>query len=273
MSRIKDHDESEGYRGIPTAPSAGAPITNVSVKSALRVLKIFEYFLEIRRPARAKEIAREIGMPQSSTSVLLRSLRDSGYLELDEADRTYLPTPRVTFLGAWLDSGPIRDGRLVHALEELAAETSAATCVATRIGIFSVYIYVIPGRTPMRFHIPVGSRRLLAHSATGFALLAGSSDEEIAAIVRRTNAEISGSVLDRASVLEQVATVRRDGYAFSRGLVTRGAGAIAMPLPQGVDRGNRPLVVSQSGMLDDFIQNEADIVAAMRRAVARMARG
>lgn len=257
---------------LPSAPSPEAGVAAPTVKSAFRVLKLFEYFLEIRRPAKAREIAAAIDMPQSSTSVLLRALRDSGYLEQDPDDKTYMPTPRVTFLGAWLDSGPIRDGRLMNALEWLAEETAFATFVATRVGIFSHYIYVIPGRTAMRFHIPVGSRRLLARSATGFALLMSCPDDEIAAIVRRTNAEIPDARLDCAETLDQVAMAREQGYAFSRGLVTRGAGAIAMPLPSGIDRGDRPLVVTQSGMLDEFERSEDRIVAAMREAVARVSR-
>ena len=261
------------FRSIPTAPSPGETGGPASVKSALRVLKVFEYFIETRKPSRAKDIARALDMPQSSASVLLRSLLEAGYLDQDPKDRTYMPTPRVTLLGAWIDSGPIRDGRLVHALEKLSEETSAGIFVATRIGIFSQYIYVMQARTAIRHHIPIGSRRLLAQSATGFALPASCPDDEIQAITRRTNADLPESALDPADVLREVETVRRDGYAFSRGLVTRGAGAIAMPLPAGLDRGHRPLVLSCSGMLEDFTQNEAQIVAAMRRAVDRLALG
>lgn len=257
-------------RSIPTAPSAGEQSGSASVKSAIRVLKLFEYFIETQRPARAKDIARALEIPQSSTSVLLRSLLEAGYLDQDPKDRTYMPTPRVTLLGAWIDSGPIRDGRLIHALEMLRDETSAGVFVATRNGIFSQYIYVMQARTEFRHHIPIGSRRLLAKSATGFALLASCPDEEILAITRRTNAELPESRLCPAEVLEEVGKSRRDGYAFSRGLVTRGAGAIAMPLPGGLDRGHRPLVVSCAGMLEDFVRDEAQIVAAMRRAVGRL---
>lgn len=269
MSTDDNHPERP-IRSIPTAPSAGETNSSASVKSALRVLKIYEYFIETQKPARAKDIARALEMPQSSTSVLLRSLLDAGYLDQDPKDRTYMPTPRVTLLGAWIDSGPIRDGRLIHALEKLSEETSVGIFVATRNGIFSQYIYVMQARTEFRHHLPIGSRRLLANSATGFALLSSCPDDEILAITRRTNAELPESALCPADVLKEVEKTRRDGYAFSRGLVTRGAGAIAMPLPGGLDHGHRPLVLSCAGMLEDFVQNEAQIVAAMRHAVARL---
>jgi DNA-binding IclR family transcriptional regulator len=261
---------TDTVHGIPTAPNPQGLGDGPSVKSAIRVLQIFEFFLEVRRPARAQEIARAISMPQSSTSVLLRSLRDAGYLELNDEDRTFLPTPRVALLGAWLDGGPIRDGRLIGSLELLSQEVDTGIFVATRIGLFSQYIYVLPARTALRFHIPIGSRRLLVNSATGFALLAKAPNSEIAALVRRTNSEIPDVTIDPAYTLQQVEGVRRSGYAFSRGYVTRGAGAIAMPLPDGIDRSGRALVVSVAGMLDDFEEREAELVEALRRAVERL---
>ena len=253
---------------LPTAPDPG-PQPQAAVKSAGRALQVLEFFVTLKREARAREIAEAIGMPQSSTSMLLRSLADLGYLDYDPKTRTYLPSPRVTLLGSWLDGGPIRDGSLIRALEFLSERTSNAIFIATRSGIFSQYIYVIPGRAALRFHIPLGSRRLLVWSATGFALLTSVSDEEIRALVRRTNAEIENCHICAAETLAGVHKAREDGYCFSRGLVTPGAGAIAMPLPKGIDRAGRTLVVSMSGMLDDFIRREQEFVSIMREAIDR----
>jgi DNA-binding MarR family transcriptional regulator len=45
-----------------------------TVKSARRVLEIFEYFASHQAPATVSEIADALGYPRSSTSVLVRSL-------------------------------------------------------------------------------------------------------------------------------------------------------------------------------------------------------
>lgn len=50
------------------------------VKSAGRVLQILEFFDDVKREANVVEICRALGYPQSSTSVLLRSLVQLGYL-------------------------------------------------------------------------------------------------------------------------------------------------------------------------------------------------
>lgn len=243
-----------------TAPNAGPLDTQTSVKSALRTLHVFEFFLLNRRHATAKEIATDLNIPQSSMSMLLRSLKDHGYLDYNERDKTYLPTPRVTLLGAWLDQGPIRDGRLIDALNWLSEETREAVVVATRIGIYSHYIYVIPATGNLRYHIPIGSRRLAATSATGQILLSHLDDEEISAIIRRTNSEIAEVQIDLKKTLETIRAARAAGYAFSRGQVTPGAGAIAVTLPHSIETAGRPLAVSIASLLPTLEQREAEFV-------------
>lgn len=258
-------------KGLPTAPSAGSSQMQTSVKSALRAVQIFEFFLETRHSATAKEIAKGLGIPQSSTSMLLRSLRDHGYLDYDTDDRTYLPTPRVTLLGAWLDKGPIRDGRLIDALNWLSEQTLEAVVVATRIGIFTHYIYVMQSKGKLRYHIPMGSRRLAVNSATGHVLLSLLDDKEIAAIVRRTNSEIQDVQIDPKDTLVNIETARVKGYAFSRGLVTAGAGAIAMTLPHSIDTAARPLAICIAGPLTDLVEREEELVSKLKLSVARAA--
>src|SRR3546814_17492015 len=69
------------------------------VKSAGRVLRILEYFDSVQREACVSEISRTLKWPQSSTSVLLKSLVSLGYLQKDRYRRTYRPTRRGSLLG------------------------------------------------------------------------------------------------------------------------------------------------------------------------------
>lgn len=263
-------------RAKPDAPVVVdvAPVTPGSVKSAGRVLQILEFFDEIQREARVAEIADRLSFPQSSASVLLRCLVHLGYLDYLPDTRSFLPSVRVALLGTWLDKGPIRNGSLIRMLEELAEKTGDTVVVSARNGIYSQYIHVLQARKVMRFHVPSGSRRLLVWSATGFALLARASEKEIASLCHRTNAEAARGQarVDPSRVLEYVNSVRAAGYFFSRGLVTPGAGSIAMPLPDDIDLRERPLAVSVSGMLDDLSRRETEIVKLMNDAVKRFLR-
>lgn len=255
---------------VTEATSYGPPATG-SVKSAGRVLRILEFFDEIQREARVAEIAERLSFPQSSTSILLNCLVDLGFMDYLPESRSFLPSPRVTLLGTWLDKGPVRNGSLIRMLEEISQKTGDTVIIAARNGIFSQYIHVLQARSAMRFHVPHGTRRLVVWSATGFALLTRSIDPEIRALCTRTNAEAAAGQprVEINQVLKNIQQTRRDGYFFSTGLVTPGAGSIAVPLPDSIDGRSRALTVAVSGILDDIARREKDIVVLLHEVAQR----
>jgi len=258
------------YTTLPVVVDA-APQTSALVKSAGRVLRVFEFFDDVQREARVAEIAERLNFPQSSTSMLLKCLAQLGYLDYDAATRSYLPSPRVALLGMWLDKGPVRNGSLIRMMEELSQRSGGAVILAARNGIYSQYLHVLQDRMSMPFLVPHGARRLVVWSATGFALLSAGSDDEARALCRRTNAEAPPHqpVIDFRRMLANLRKTREDGYFFSKGLVTPGAGSIGMLLPKGIERQNRPLALAISGQLNDFIRSEKEIVHHMRSAIQR----
>lgn len=246
-----------------------APRPSGTVKSAERVLRILEFFDDIQREARSGEIALHLGVPQSSMSFLLHSMVELGYIDFDRSTRTYLPTKRVSLLGAWLTRRKVRHSGLLRAMEELGQETGETIVVAGRNDIYAQYFSVVPATKSLRLHLPVGTRRPLVWSAAGLVLLRDVEEKELRLLVRRTNAEILHGKAEVQQVIAHVATARRQGYFFSRGLVTAGAGMIAMPLPAEVDARGRPLTIGISGWLETLRRNEARFVKIMRDAVAR----
>ncbi|OYY81482.1 MAG: IclR family transcriptional regulator, partial [Rhizobiales bacterium 35-66-30] len=143
--------------------------------------------------------------------------------------------------------------------------------LAVRNGIYSQYIHVVQATTPIRYHVPQGSRRLVAWSGTGFALLMRAPDEEVRALVARTNAEAPSDRprIDYRAALGHVHEARRVGYFLSRALVSPGAGALAMPLPDGIECRNRPMVIAVSGVLEDIERREHEIIALLRDTIER----
>lgn len=67
------------------------------IKSAKRVLEVFEFFAARQGAATVMDVAREMAYPQSSTSELLDSLRNLGYLSYDRFSRQFNPTLRVAY--------------------------------------------------------------------------------------------------------------------------------------------------------------------------------
>src|ERR1700687_5568027 len=94
-------------------------MTQRSIKSAERTLRLFELFARRQERLTVGEIARGLCIPQPSASMLLNNLTEMGYLEYDRFDRSYAPTIRVTLLGSWIE--PRLGGRqsLASRLDEL----------------------------------------------------------------------------------------------------------------------------------------------------------
>src|SRR5258707_13766589 len=97
----------------------GLAMTQRSIKSAERTLRLFELFSRRQDRLTVGEIARGLAIPQPSASMLLTNLTGLGYLEYDRFDRSYAPTIRVVLLGSWL--GPRLGGRqsLASRLDDL----------------------------------------------------------------------------------------------------------------------------------------------------------
>src|ERR1700736_913996 len=127
-----------------------APLSDGVIKSAGRVLQILELFDLLQRESTVLEIADLLKLPQSSTSMLLRSLTTMGYLHHDSKARTFIPTMSVALLGNWIDRGVVSDGDLLLMMKRLSAETGQAVVLASRSGLFARYIHVIQATAAAR---------------------------------------------------------------------------------------------------------------------------
>jgi DNA-binding IclR family transcriptional regulator len=257
-------------RDIPFVVDAAAK-PDTSVKSAFRVLQVLEFFDQVQRDARVSEIAERLHFPQSSTSVLLKCLSHAGYLEYTPSTRTYIPTARVALLGSWVSGSPVRDGSILRMMDELSSETGETIVLGCASGIYSKYIHVIQATNMKRLHIPAGNKRLLVWSAMGICLLRDEPDEQIHLLVRRTNMEAmpGQKAIDVRQTLAHVDQMRRRGYFFSRGLVTPGAGAICMRVPDNPATLDRPLVIGIAGLLESIERHEGKFVRLMRDVLDR----
>ncbi len=256
------------------AGSAMAPDpTERRLKSAKRALEVLEFFAVTHRPATVMEVARALGYPQSSTSVLLGGLTRLGYLELDPAARSFRPTLRVLLLGAWQQESLFGDTHLLRLLEELRRRSGFAVLLGMRQRAHVQYILTLRaprGMVPQELR--AGLLKPLCRAAVGLALLLGLPDAEVARLARRANAEERDPALRVAipALLEEIREGRARGWVESAGRVLPGASVIAMPLPP--LRGHPPLAVGLGGREEAVRRAQADIVASLRATCAALAR-
>jgi DNA-binding IclR family transcriptional regulator len=155
-----------------------------------------------------------------------------GYLDHDTKRRTYIPNNRVALLGSWVDPHFVRDGPVIGMMKEICGATDHNVVLVTPNRLLVQVAHVIPSRKSGQPYIAVSSAGSILHTATGHALLSLLSDEEIANLVRRYNAEcdLAASVNNRA-LLEKIRRTRSEGYAIQVNESATDGWVMAMPLP------------------------------------------
>lgn len=155
---------------------------------------------------------------------------------------------------------------------DIAHETGFTAVLAVENDIYAQYVHVVFGSNVNRFNVQPGTRRLLGMSGTGWALLAVSSDEHVARTIHRTNLRLkpSGSSIDTDYVKARVQESRKNGYVFSRGVVTEGIGIIALGSTAITPFGTR-FAVGVGGDVDQLERAASKVVPAMRERLLRVA--
>jgi DNA-binding IclR family transcriptional regulator len=251
---------------LPEGPIAGGQcaLPGDVVKSAGRVLQIFELFDVLQREVTVLEISELLGYPQSSTSMLVRSLVSLGYLSNDTKTKTYKPTNRVALLGKWISQELVGDGDLLRLMARVRQRTGQAVVLASRNGLNAQYIHVVQATEAARLFVVQGSQRSLIRSGVGYALLADMADVDIRRLAMRINAEQPdpADIVPMSDLMATIADVRVRGYAISTNLVTPGAGIIAMPLHE--TAAHARLVIGIGGVSEVLRSREDEMVAVLR---------
>lgn len=215
------------------------------VKSAARVLEIFEMFDEVRRPANIQDVAEHLGYPHSSTGALLRSLATLGYLEYDASTRTFFPSIRISMLGHWIENESLPVRTVQELMRDLLEATSCTVVTAIQSDIHAQYIKVLQGTATIRYHVKPGTRRLLHECTLGRTLLAQMDEASATELIERCLLQVDsdGGALKQGlkQVKREVGKIKRQGYALYSGLVVPDGTLLAVPLR--LDLRGRPAAV------------------------------
>lgn len=242
-----------------TLPSAAA------IKSARRVFEVLELFDARRRPLTLKDVCGALGYAPSSGAALLKSLVVLGYLEYERRGRTYFPTMRIASLGQWVPDALFGGGAVLKTMQRLHRATGETVLLAVQSDLSAQYVHAVHDAEPLQVAVPPGTLRPLAGSGMGWLLLSRETPAEIEKLCRRIDIA-TGKRVDRAALVRNIATVRRDGYVFSRHTVRRGMGIIAMLLPPGP----RNFALGVAGRVSALEHKQESILRALRRGISHL---
>jgi IclR family acetate operon transcriptional repressor len=199
-----------------------------SVDSALRLLHLV---LE-RERIRITEAAAELGVAASTAHRLFAMLQYHGFVAQDERTHEYVRGPDLVRFGlAALQNMDIRE-QARPIMERLAAQTGETVALGTLQGANVLYVDGCESASALRVAVRTGSL-IPAHAiAMGKALLAWIPAERLNQLY--PNAKLP-PITDRtlgtkADLAADLASIRRRGYAQSRGESAAGVASIAVPV-------------------------------------------
>jgi IclR family acetate operon transcriptional repressor len=224
---------------------AAIPAQSSQVKSATRTLDIIEYVVAHPRPLVAQEIATALGIPVSSLSYLLSTLVDRDYLVRE--GRRYSPGPGLERLQIHAEAYTLAD-RAAPLVRTLRVQLNETTSFWVREGWEVEALVTESSEQALRYAVPTGNRMPMHPLASGKALLARLSDQQLDRYFAETERErfTPATVTGEKALRKEIAQVRKTGFSwadeeFSLGIVGVGravtiggetVGALSVAIPK-----------------------------------------
>jgi len=200
------------------------------VQSFARGLAVIRAFNAERPAMTLTEVAEAAGLTRAGARRILLTLVQLGYVAAE--GRLFRLSPRILELGfAYLTSMPFWD--LAEPIMEQLANDARQSCSATVLdGTDIVYVLRIPTGRIMSINLGIGSRLPAYCSAMGRVLLAGLADDEIDAVLARSDlrAHTPLTVTDPARLRQAILAVREQGWSLVDRELETGLVAIAAPI-------------------------------------------
>jgi DNA-binding IclR family transcriptional regulator len=197
-----------------------------------RAFDILAIFNHARPSLSLGEIVTAVRLPKTTVFRVLSSLVERGYCECDPQ------TGKYSLGFELLRLADIRRRQTnVHdvaapAMREIRNAVNETVILSVRAGDSRVHIDFVEGLHVMRRMADLGVPAPLYAGAASKVLLAGMNDDEIDAYLDRTDlaAFQDSTITDRAMLWREVRSIRKRGFAESKGELFAGGGALAAPI-------------------------------------------
>lgn len=202
------------------------------VKSADRVIQIFEAIGSKKGGLTHRELAAELEIPKGSLSPLLSNLVDRGYLTFDRLSKRYMLGPNLLVLtGRYLCSLEIVEiGRPI--LRELVAEIDEDTEIVVMKGDEVLFLHKEECSKPLKYSIAIGELAPAYATSAGKAILAHLPESDVAQYLAAVGLTpiTKKSITDPDSMRRELNEIRSIGLAYGREEFHEGICGIAAPV-------------------------------------------
>jgi len=202
------------------------------VQSLGRAFAILEEVARHRDGIGLAELSKLVGLHNSTTFHLARTLASLGYLRQDKETKRYrIGRPLFALAASALD-----EIEMVHVatpvLEDLSRETGESGHFGVRMGDAVVVIARTSGPGAFQLTERVGVVRPVHCTALGKIVLAALRPDQLKRVLERIELKPSteNSITDAAVLLKEIEDIRRTGIAFDDGEFNTEVRCVAVPV-------------------------------------------
>ena len=236
-----------------------------SIRSVQRALNILECFDWNHRELSFSEIVEKIALPKSTTSRILSTLENEGFLIRDQDTQKYKLGHTMYLLGIVAkDSMDIRSVSLPF-MENMTKQTNETSNLYILENYDRVCIAQKESPMPIKQLVKVGERFPIWAGATGRSILANLDESVWHEMIKELKQFTERTVVDPDKFIEDLREIRINGYSLSLGEKFHEVGCIAAPI---FDEGGVIGCISISGPVYRFPKDITDFARLVTDAAS-----
>jgi IclR family transcriptional regulator, KDG regulon repressor len=200
-----------------------------SVHNAARLLKSFS---SLERELGVTELAQRLGLGKSTVHRLLATLAEEQLIEQDPVSGRYRLGLAVHELGAAASTATDLHAAVLAPMSVLRSRTGETVQIAVLDGREVVYVERLESPNTLRLFIEVGRRNDAHSTGTGKCLLAYLDDASLDRLLTgwELTAKTDWTITDQRALRDELAQIRRKGYATNLHESEAGVVSVAAPI-------------------------------------------
>lgn len=202
-----------------------------SFRNALRLLNLFN----LDEPElNLSEIAERLNVATSTAHRLVHTLMNNGFLVKDPISKCFRPASSILSMGNLFLAKYKLYQTAVPILENLTETTGETAHIAILKGNMVVYLYKIDSEHPVHLLSHAGRQNPIHCTSSGQVILAFQNQAKIDSIIDQELTQYTEYTITNPKILkQQLAAIKKQGYAVSHEEMHKGVTSIAAPIKSG----------------------------------------
>lgn len=201
------------------------------IPNLVRALGVIE-LLAGSPPMSISDIAEQLDIPQNSAFRIATTLRDFGYLDRDPSDKTYRLSRKFLALGYTVVEQEGLISKSLDVLHDLRDATGETALLGAMLHDGGVVLEQFVAEQPIKVSVQIGHRFPLHTAAPSKAMLAFLPDVMRVQLLGKCDFHRfnKNTIVERDALLEELESVKANGYAFDRSEEVEGVMCVAAPV-------------------------------------------